>query len=179
MPLKLQFTVAGLTKCIDAANHGLRVEITHIAFGDQAYDPTQDQTQLNNEIERVEINDYQAVGQELRMAAVFDGALEYAIREIGVFLSDGTMLGVYSQLDRTLGYRTPSVKVVQWLTLNVSALPADSITVVIGSENLNLVLDAEFAAAAAVFLRAQAAIIKNSHWNMLLSERVRILESTL
>ena len=84
------------------------------------------------------------------MAGVFEGSLEYAIREIGIFLSDGTLLGVYSQSERTLGYRTPVVRVIQWFTLNIEALPSDSVNVVVGSENLNLVIDEEFARMATV-----------------------------
>ncbi|MFM9785860.1 hypothetical protein, partial [Streptomyces scabiei] len=82
---------------------------------------------------------------------------EYAIREIGVFLSTGTLLGVYSQSGKTIGYRTPSVKVMQWFTLNITALPSDSVTVVVGTENLNLILDAEFMESAASFMRLGAA----------------------
>lgn len=179
MALKLQFTQQGLAACLDAQSKGLKAEITHMAFGDAAYNPSQNQTQLNNERERIEINDWQDGGQNMRMAGVFDGELEYAIREIGIFLSDGTLLGVYSQSGKTLGYRTPAVKVIQWFTLNLSALPTNSVTVVVGAENLNLVLDAEFIAAAASFLNTGAAIIKNAQWNMQLSERIRTMEGSL
>ncbi|EFK3044345.1 hypothetical protein A8319_002479 [Escherichia coli] len=143
--LKLQFTEAGLTKLLDAKSHGLRGEITHIAFGENSYTPTKNQRFLGKEKERVEISDYQGDGQNLRMAAVFQGELEYAIREVGIFLADGTLLGVYSEPGKTLGYRTPAVRIVQWFTLNISALPTDSVTVSISNDSLNLIIDEELA----------------------------------
>lgn len=178
MALTLQFTEAGLAACLSAKDKGLKAEITHMAFGSNAYTPSKTQTSLSAEKERIAISDYQDGGKSLRMAGVFDGELEYAIKEIGFYIGT-TLLGVYSAPNKTLGYRTPSVKVVQWFTLNIEALPTDSITVVVGAENLNLILDKEFIAGCAAFLHNAAAVIKNAHWNMQLSERIRQLEGTL
>ncbi|MES7612144.1 hypothetical protein U6Y73_12250, partial [Cutibacterium acnes] len=69
------------------------------------------------------------------------------------------------------------VKVMQWFTLNITALPSDSVTVVVGTENLNLILDAEFMESAASFMRLGAATIKQALWNLQLSEKIRALES--
>lgn len=176
MALTLQFTTAGLAECIEAKSKGLQAEITHMAFGDRAFAPTKDTTALPGEKERVEINDYQDAGQSLKMAGVFDGNLEYSIRSIGVFLSTGTLLGVYSAPGVLIGYRTPDVRVVQWFTLSIDALPTNSVTVVVGVENLNLILDAELAEGAAAFARQGACIIKNAHWSMQLSEQIRLME---
>lgn len=143
--LTLQFTEAGLDALLSAQAQGLRGQITHMAFGDKAYQPSPTQTTLQHECERVAISDYQGDAQTLRMAGVFNGELEYPIREIGIFLADGTLLGVYSQPDKTLGYRSPVTRVVQWFTLNIAALPSDSVTVQIGTDSLNLVIDEELA----------------------------------
>lgn len=178
MALTLQFTDLGLAACLDAKSQGLRAKITHMAFGSAAYTPSKVQTQLSSEQERVEIRDWQDLEKELRMAALFDGELEYAIREIGIYLEDGTLLGVYSAPNKTLGYRTPAVKVVQWFTLNVEALPTDSVTVIVGAENLNLILDKEFIADGVSYLLAATAVIKNAHWNLQLSERIRKMEGS-
>lgn len=176
MALVLQFTTAGLAECIAAKDKGLKAQITHMAFGDVAFAPSKNTKTLPGEKERVEINDYQDAGQSLKMAGIFNGNLEYSIRNIGIFLSTGTLLGVYSAPGILIGYRTPAVRVVQWFTLNVDALPTDSVTVVVGVENLNLILDAEFAEGCAAFMRQGCEIVKNCHWNMQLSERIRKLE---
>ncbi len=177
MALVLQFTEMGLSELISAKERGVKGAISHLAFGDSAYEPSQSQTALQSEQERVEIADYQDLGAALRMSAVFAGEKEYAIREIGVFLSTGTLLGVYSQPDGIIGYRTPAIKVVQWFTLGITALPTDSVTVELGTDNLNLILDAEFIEGAASFMRLGAATIKQSLWNLQLSEKIRALES--
>ncbi len=176
MALALQLTDAGLEACLSAKDKGLKAEITHLAFGSNAYTPSSGQTQLLAEKERIEIADYQDGGKNLRMAGVFDGDLEYAIREIGIFMGD-ILFGVYSQSGKILGYRSPSTKVVQWFTLNIEAVPTDSVTVVVGADNLNLILDKEFIAGASASIKQATAIIKNAHWNMQLSERLRQLEA--
>lgn len=176
MALALQFTTEGLAECIAAREQGIKAEITHMAFGDRAFTPSKNTKSLPGEKERVEINDYQGAGQSLKMAGIFNGDLEYSIRSIGIFLSTGTLLGVYSAPNILIGYRTPSVRVVQWFTLSIDALPKDSVTVVVGVENLNLILDAELAEGCAAFMRQGAEIVKNCHWNMQLSERIRKLE---
>jgi|GEM_PF-1029913 len=175
--LKLQFTEAGLAKLLSAKENGLKGEITHIAFGDGSYTPSKTQTKLSREMERIELTDYQDYGSSLRISGVFNGDLEYAIREIGVFLSDGTLLGAYSLAGKTLGYRTPAIKVAQWLTINVEALPADSVTVVVGTENLNLIIDLEMMMDAVAFTRSQVVQTKQAHTQMQLGERLRKLEA--
>lgn len=179
MALKIQFTEQGLAECLAAKNKGLKAEIAFLAFGAASYTPNKNQTALSQEKERIPISDYQDGVKNLRMAGVFRGELEYPIGEVGIYLSSGTLLGVYSQSGKTLGYRTPAVKVVQWFTLNIEALPTNSVTVIVGAENLNLILDNEFIAQCVGFVVACTTAIKNAHWNMQLSERIRKLETSL
>ncbi|MEC4090136.1 hypothetical protein [Pseudoalteromonas rubra] len=178
MHLKLQFTEAGLTACLSAKDRGLKAEITHMAFGSHAYTPSKNQTALSHEEERIEISDFEDQGRQLRVAGAFTGELEYPIKEIGIFCGD-VLLGVYSQTNKLLGYRTPAVKVVQWFTLGIEALPTDSITVITGTNNLNLILDYEFLLGGLAFVKSQTALIKQAHWNMRLSEKIRLMEGSL
>lgn len=158
--LILQFTDAGLALLVNAKDQGFQQSITHMGFGDGTTQAHRGMTQLSNLREKVEIADYQGDANNLRMAAVFDGALEYSIREIGVYIGN-TLLGVYSAPAGTLlGYRTPDVKVMQWVTLNLSALPSDSLTVTVGSENLNLVIDQELAQLVTVQLNTMSRQLK-------------------
>lgn len=150
--LTLQFTDAGLNRLVTAKGQGLQESITHMAFGDGTGTASRSWTVLSNEREKVAIADYQGDGNNLRMAALFDAQLEYAIREVGIYI-DSTLLAVYTApAGSFLGYRTPDVKVMQWVTLNIDALPSDSLTVTVGTENLNLVIDQEFAQMAKVQL---------------------------
>ncbi|CAH9057780.1 hypothetical protein PSECIP111854_02067 [Pseudoalteromonas sp. CIP111854] len=159
--LTLQFTQAGLDALLSATQRGFKGKISHMAFGDAAYTPNKTQTALKGEKERVAIvdTDYSdGETSDLKIAAKFDAPLEYAIREIGVYIEspDDTgeliLLGVYSQPDTTLGYRTPDVKVLQWLTLSLAQIPSDSVEVNVGVDNLNIIVDRELADMALVQL---------------------------
>ena len=178
MALKLQFTEAGLAACLSAKGKGLAAEITHMAFGSASYTPSAQQVALKDMREKIEISDYEMLDGQLRMAGAFTQAISYPIAEIGVFIGD-TLLGVYSQEGKLLGYRSSEIRFVQWFTLATAALPADSFAVKVGESNLNLILDKEFIMGGAAFIKGQAAVIKQAHWNMQLSEQIRNMEGSL
>lgn len=146
----IRFTSAGLAELVQAKNQGLKGEITHVAAGTARYDPTGAETALKAEVQRVAVSDYEDLGAgSLRIAALFDGALEYEVGEFGFFLSTGTLLGVYSQAGLLQTYKAATARILQRFTLNISALPTDSVTVVVGSESLNILVAEELAQLAA------------------------------
>lgn len=146
----IRFTAAGLNELVQAKNQGLKGAITHVAAGTGRYDPTGTETALKAEKQRVAVNDYEDLGSgSLRIAALFDGSLEYEVGEFGFFLSTGTLLGVYSQAGVLQTYKAAKARILQRFTLNLSALPTDSVTVVVGSESLNLLVGEELAKLAA------------------------------
>lgn len=142
----LQYTNAGLDELISAKGQGIQGKITHVAAGTQKYTPSSLQTELRDERQRVAIADYEDMSsRELRIAARFDGDLEYEVGEVGFFLESGTLLAVYSSPGTTLTYKSPSSHWLQRFTLDLSPLPTDSVTVVVGVENVNLLLADELA----------------------------------
>lgn len=142
----VRFTSKGLDEVLQAKNQGLKGEIIHIAAGTGRYNPTGNETALRNERQRVAIVDYEDLGQrQLRMAALFDGDGEYEIGEFGFYLASGTLLAVYSVAGQLLTYKAAAARVLQKFTLDISPLPADSVTIVVGSENLNLLMAEELA----------------------------------
>jgi hypothetical protein len=82
------------------------------------------------------------------MAALFDGEGEYEIGEFGFYLASGTLLAVYSVAGKLLTYKAAAARVLQKFTLDISPLPADSVTVVVGADNLNILIVEELAAVA-------------------------------
>jgi hypothetical protein len=145
----VRFTSAGLGEVLQAKNQGLKGEITHIGAGTVRYDPNGSETALRDERQRVAIVDYEDLGTgQLRMGALFSGPDEYEIGEFGFYLASGTLLAIYSIAGKLLTYKAGAARVLQKFTLDVSPLPADSVTVVIGSENLNILLSDEFTALA-------------------------------
>jgi hypothetical protein len=145
----VRFTSAGLAEVLQAKNQGLKGEITHIGAGTARYDPNGSETALRDERQRVAIVDYEDLGAgELRMGALFSGPEEYEIGEFGFYLASGTLLAVYSVAGKLLTYKAAAARVLQKFTLDVSPLPAESVTVIVGSENLNILLSEEFTALA-------------------------------
>lgn len=167
----VRFTSKGLDEVLQAKNQGLKGEITHIAAGTGRYNPTGNEIALRNERQRVAIVDYEDLGQrQLRMAALFDGDGEYEIGEFGFYLASGTLLAVYSVAGKLLTYKAAAARVLQKFTLDISPLPVDSVTIVVGSENLNLLLAQELAV-------LSAATIDNMNREVSILFRVMALEA--
>lgn len=146
----VRFTSKGLDEVLQAKNQGLKGEITHIGAGTGRYNPDGTEVALRDERQRVAIVDYEDLGErQLRMAALFDGDGEYEIGEFGFYLASGTLLAVYSVAGKLLTYKAAAARVLQKFTLDVSPLPADSVTIVVGEHNLNLLLTEELATIAA------------------------------
>ena len=145
----VRFTSIGLDEVLQAKNQGLKGEITHIGAGTGRYNPDGTEVALRDERQRVAIVDYEDLGErQLRMAALFDGDGEYEIGEFGFYLASGTLLAVYSVAGKLLTYKAAAARVLQKFTLDVSPLPADSVTVVVGSENFNILIAEELASVA-------------------------------
>ena len=146
----VRFTSKGLDEVLQAKNQGLKGEITHIGAGTGRYNPDGTEVALRDERQRVAIVDYEALGErQLRMAALFDGDGEYEIGEFGFYLASGTLLAVYSVAGKLLTYKAAAARVLQKFTLDVSPLPAESVTIVVGSDGLNLLFAEELATVAA------------------------------
>lgn len=142
----VQYTKAGLAELISAKNQGIKGEIKWIAAGNRSYTPSVDQTRLSNEKQRELITDWEELSPtQLRMGAVFKGSLEYEVREVGFFLESGTLLAVYSVPSTLLTYKSANASWLQKFTLDISPLPTDSVSVVLGAENINLFLAEELA----------------------------------
>ena len=144
--LKLVITRQGLDECISAKAHGIALNLKWVSAGDRDYTPNENQTTLVNERQRVEFGEYKDSGpNQLKAVAKFSGELEYPIKELGFWTESGTLFGVISAPDTTLNYKAKDGHCIQPITLDLSALPSDTVTVVVGTENLNILIDAEFA----------------------------------
>ncbi|MCP1514865.1 phage tail protein [Pseudomonas rhodesiae] len=142
----VRFTSKGLDEVLQAKNQGLKGEITHIGAGTGRYNPDGSEVALRDERQRVAIVDYEDLGNhQLRIAALFDGDGEYEIGEFGFYLASGTLLAVYSVAGKLLTYKAAAARVLQKFTLDVSPLPGDSVTIVVGTESLNVLIANELA----------------------------------
>lgn len=78
----------------------------------------------------------------IHLTTLADGAAEFWVREIGFLLADGTLLAVWSHATEILTYKAAGTDLLLAYDLSLSALPADSVTIVSSAAGLNLTLAA-------------------------------------
>ena len=149
-------TKAGLAAILTATKTGLAAEISHIALGSQAYTPSAEQKTLRNEVARFPISSGEKLSSTLlHLTAVADGATAYWVKEVGIFLKDGTLLAVWSHLTEALAYKAANIDLLLAYDLSLAALPADSVTITSTAAGLNLTLAGPLAAMATALISEQ------------------------
>ena len=149
-------TKAGLAAILKATTTGLSAEISHIALGGQAYTPSAEQKTLRNELARFPISSGEKLSSTLlHLTAVADGTTGYWVKEIGIFLKDGTLLAVWSNLTEPLAYKAANIDLLLAYDLSLAALPADSVTITSTAAGLNLTLAGSLAAMATALVAEQ------------------------
>ncbi len=137
-------TQAGLNAAVNASEAGIKIEISHIAVGDSGYVPDRNQTNLKSERDRVSVAGGSNAGPgQWHITALFQKEANFAVKEVGFYLSDGTLFAVWSHPVNTLFYQTPMAKVVQGFDLVLSGVPIETITVNTTGD-LNLYYGEEF-----------------------------------
>lgn len=146
-------TTKGLAAVFSETNTGLAAEITHIALGDNGRNPSKNEIGLTNERMRIAVADGSRIDDhQIHLTGLADGDTEFWVREIGFILADGTMLAVWSDT-QPLAYKSAQVPLLLAFDLALSALPAQSVSVVGTGANLSLAANAEqFAAQAAALV---------------------------
>lgn len=148
-PLQPAITEVGLAAIWRASNDGVAAQITHIALGDSAYAPSQTQTKLRTEKARYPVSDGQRLSNtQIHLTAVADDTKTFWVREVGFYLSDGTLLAVWSDPAKVLAYKSAEAELLLAYDLSLSALPSGSVTIESSGAGLNLTLAEELAALA-------------------------------
>ncbi|NHR03784.1 phage tail protein [Chromobacterium haemolyticum] len=172
-PLAPLITAAGLASIWRAGNDGVSAQITHIALGDGAYAPAQDQTKLRSEKARYPVAGGERLGNtQIHLTAIADDDKAFWVREIGFILADGTLLAVWSDLKAALAYKAADVQLLLAYDLALNALPPDSVTIQSSGAGLNLSLASELAELA-------AAQIGEANRGLGRDERIRAQEGRL
>lgn len=171
-------TTRGLAAVFNAQNTGLAAEITHIALGDNGRTPSKNEVGLVSEKMRIPIADGERIDDhQIHLTGLADGDKEFWVREIGFILSDGTMLAVWSDTN-PLAYKSAEVPLLLAFDLVLAALPANSVNIIGTGANLSLAAWGDkFISNAAATISTQVNVIKNAHWNMQISEKIRLMET--
>ena len=137
-------TQVGLDKAIDASLNGVSIEITHVGFGTVGYEPERSRQSLSSEELRLEISGgNNSDANQIHLTCLVDRG-EFACKEIGFYLSDGTLFAVMSMPVGTIFYKQEDNSVVQAFDLVLDVVPVGSITVNT-SGDLSLYYAEEFA----------------------------------
>ena len=127
--------------------------ITHIALGDVGYVPSAKQTALRRELARYPISGGRRISDtQLHVTALADDGTEFYVREVGFVLDNGALLAVWSDPEHSLCYKSALHQLLLAFDLDISALPAGSVTIEAPEHNLNLSVAAELAQLAAANL---------------------------
>ncbi|ACL55619.1 phage tail protein [Methylobacterium nodulans] len=147
-PLVITLTRPGLAACVRAQGDGLQAVVDRVAVGRGlntagtygGYTPSKDATSLQNEVIRVPLISGSKLGApgEARFRVLAEvpktsSPAEYAIREVGFFLTDGTLLALWS--DPTPGFvlasKTALSDVALSLDLVLDQIPTGSLTLTV------------------------------------------------
>ncbi|UXA39131.1 phage tail protein [Pseudomonas juntendi] len=151
--LKPVITKAGLGAIWNATNTGVSAEIAYIGLGSQGYTPSSDQKALRAQVARYPIAGGEKLSNSLiHLTALADDANAFWVREVGFFLSDGTLLAVWSTTGDPLTYKSAGTELLLAYDLSLEALPAESVTIVSTAAGLNLTLAAPVAAQASALI---------------------------
>ncbi len=131
-------TSVGLGAVFNAQNTGFEAAVTEIALGDSAWSPDKTAVGLQSEKRRITVSGDRINSSQIHITGVEDGVdLEYWVREVGFYLSDGTLLAIWSDQQHPLAFKANGVDLLLAFDLVLSALPDNSVTVD-GSGGFNL-----------------------------------------
>lgn len=151
--LKPLITKAGLAAIWNATSTGVQAEIAYIGLGSQGYTPTVDQKALRAQVVKYPISGGEKLSSSLiHITALADDDKAFWVREVGIYLADGTLFAVWSSPDTPLTYKSAGTELLMAYDLSLEALPADSVTIVSTAAGLNLTMAEPLAAQATALL---------------------------
>ncbi len=178
--LKPLITKAGLAAIWNATSTGLQAEIAFIGLGSQGYTPTVDQQALRGQVAKYPVAGGEKLSSSLiHLTALADDDKAFWVREIGFFLSDGTLFAAWSCTGDPLTYKPAGGDILLAYDLSLEALPADSVTIVSSSAGLNLTLAAPLAAQAAAMLAIEVRHLVQGDELARQTEKLRIVGAYL
>lgn len=130
MPIEFILTNAGKAAIVAANNTGTNpVTINRVGVGSASWTPTAAATALNTEIKKITAIGGAAVADDTIHVTASDTSSDvYTVKEIGLFLTDGTLLAVYSQSTAIITKGAETVALIA-ADLVITGLPAGSVTV--------------------------------------------------
>lgn len=180
MSFPVWLTQKGLDMAANA--NGPQIEIgaigIGIGFGDRGYTPHRTMTALQKEKLRVAISGAVNRGNgHWQITGETNDNAEYPVREVGFYLTDGTLFAIWSHPTNVWFYQTLMNNPIQAFDLILSDVPPERVTVnVTGS--LQLFYDSEFFALTIASTKTAATQVKTNLLALSLADRILELEKT-
>ncbi len=130
MAIQFILTTAGKAAIVNANNTGTApVVIDRVGVGSASWTPTAAATALNTEIKKISAVGGGAVAADTIHVTAQDSSSDaYTVKEVGLFLTDGTLLAVYSQATAIITKGADTVALIA-TDLVITGVPAGSVTV--------------------------------------------------
>lgn len=165
--ISARITRAGMRALFNATQTGVDLKLSHIAIGSgqgTGYVPTGNETALRTEFLRQAIGggDY-LTDFEILVQSLFDGPSTGWVHEVGVFDEGGTLFAIWSEPNAPLAFKTANVPVIIALTLAVSEIPPNSLTIIAGGPSVNIMIAGPFATLSAELLRLQRRAVESEN----------------
>lgn len=122
--IAFKYTTLGLA----AIAAGDPLVIDEVAFGNSGYEPSTEATALQSEQVRVVPNSAIAVGKTITLITQISGALEFPIKEIGIYLANGVLLCLYSHPTETAGEKVAGTIFNLTIVLQLNGVQEANIT---------------------------------------------------
>lgn len=165
--IQAKITRAGMRAVFAADNAGLDLKLSHLAIGTgqgTGYVPTGNEVALKSEIQRVAIGGGDYLGDfEILVQAMLDGAPQGWVNEVGIFDQSGALFAIWSEINAPLAYKTAGVPLIVALTLAVSEIPPNALTIVVGGPNVNITIAGPFAQLSAELIRLQRRAVESEN----------------
>jgi hypothetical protein len=170
--LSARITQAGLNAIAAATAAAGDVNITHIALGrgisnpasaPVSYTPTGNETALRGEFVRRAVGSGTSQGGGVvSLQTVFDNILPAEsglATEIGLFLSNGTLLAIYSEPDQPVAWLAATDTLILAVSVAFAGIPAGSVTWTVTAPDLNVLYADGLFDLAAVVASLQAQVM--------------------
>ena len=165
--ISAKITRAGMRALFNATQTGVDLKLSHIAIGTgqgSGYVPTGNEGALRTEFLRQAIGGGEYLTDyEILVQALLDGPSTGWVHEVGVFDEAGVMFALWSEPNAPLAFKSVNVPVIIALTLAVSEIPPNSLTIISGGPSVNIFIAGPFAQLSAEIIRLQRRAVESEN----------------
>lgn len=165
--ISAKITRAGMRALFNATQTGVDLKLSHIAVGTgqgTGYVPTGNETVLRTEFLRQAIGGGEYLTDfEILVQALLTGPSTGWVHEVGIFDETGVLFALWSEPNAPLAFKSANVPIVIALTLAVSEIPPNSLTIVAGGPSVNIIIAGPFAQLSAEIVRLQRRVLESEN----------------